>query len=146
MDQPSQPTEDAAPDRAKPSRARSLIHRLIALAVLGSAIALAVVTVTNAIRHEAKVELLLPSGIRQTLDRLELAVWEVDQDGPPAVVTIMPFSEEHRPAEIVEHTFSLPNGRYELEIKLYDHPNAEQIRVRKPLEVSGDATIRYRLS
>lgn len=144
MEDPALPNPSQAPP-AQSGQLRPLARRLLALALLGTAIALAVVQITNAVRHDAQVQIELMSDTAARLERLELAVAEADQSGPPALLTVFRFDEQHPPPAPIEHTFSLPNGRYELLIKLHLVDDPEPVRIRKQLEVSGEATTRYRL-
>ena len=140
------PTGQPDPDQASAAHSgRGLPKRLLALTLLGAAIALAVVQITNAISHDTRVELELTPEWAADLERLEVAVSQAGQAGAPAVLTVFTFDAQRRPQTPIAHTFSLPNGRYELMVKLFAASNPNPVRVLKPLEVSGDATQRFRL-
>ena len=120
-----------------------MVRRVLALALLGSAIALVVVQLTKAMTHEVALALDLAPGPAEGLERLELHV--TGPDGEVPSVTVFRFRQRpDRDLPPVHHVLRLTSGRYRLRFRLYrpDHPPLEAERY---LDVSGDAAVRYRL-
>jgi hypothetical protein len=133
------PDGPATPVRAKP------IRRGLALALLGAALALAVVQVTRMIRHEAVVGVELGPGLLPGLRQVELRVMEEGAWDHPVSVVLFHFDSDHPPASALEHRFQLTNGRYELHISLRGQEGTQPLNARRALEVSGAVQTRFRL-
>jgi hypothetical protein len=139
---PSKPTSQPEP---APAGLRPLVRRLIALGLLGSAIALVVLQITRSMRHEVSMDLGLEPGLAGSLSRLELTVIDPQLPQEPASLTIFRFDKNHPAEPKLKHIFQLPNGRYELTIRLYQGNNPQALEARRTFEVSGDSALGFRL-
>ncbi len=124
---------------------RNLLRRVLALALLGSAAAMAIVQVVNSIRHDALIRLDLSPELAAELSRMEIAVLAEGEATEPVSVIVFRFDADHRPAAPLEHELQLPNGRYELMFELFRKDDPRPVRARHRLEVAGDVTVRYGL-
>ncbi len=122
-----------------------MLKRILALALLGSAAAVAIVQVVDSIRHDAMVRLDLSPELAAELNRMVIVVWAKGETDEPASVTVFRFDTDHRPASSLEHGFQLPNGLYELVFEIYRGDDPRPVLARHRLEVSGDVSVRYGL-
>jgi len=131
------------PADASRSGGRRTVRRVLALALLGSAVALVVVQLTKAMTHEVMVDIELAPRLAQGLDRLELHVTAADGEVPS--VTVFRFRDRPDPhPRPVHHVLHLTSGRYRLHFRLH-HPGRPPLEAKRSLAVTGDASVRYRL-
>lgn len=138
------PSRPSQPEPA-PTGLRPLVRRLIALGLLGSAIALVVLQITRSMRHEVSFDLGLDPGLASSLSRVELTVIDPQQAQQPASLAILRFDKNHPADPKLKHIFRLPNGRYELTIRLYQGNSPQALEARRSFEVNGDSALGFRL-
>ena len=128
------------PDSNKPS----LLRRVVALVALGMAIALAVVQVTNMLRHDVLIRLLLSDEILHDIRKIEMVAWMAGQSNPSYKVEVN-FDQNH-PAKLpIEHKFELTNGKYEMQFRVFGFDKFTYVRTSRRLEVSGPVSVSYQL-
>lgn len=131
------------PANASPGGGRRMVRRVLALALLGSAIALVVVQLARAVAHEVDLDIQLAPGPAEGIERLELHV--IGPDGEVPSVTVFRFRDRpHRDLWPVHHVLRLTSGRYRLQFRLY-RPGHPPLTAERFLDVTGDAAILYRL-
>lgn len=122
----------------------AIVKRLIALLVLGSAIALVVVHVTNMLEHEVSVRLTFSEKLLENVRRVEIVVLKSGQSHPSSKVEIN-FDGNHPAMLPVEHRFELTNGNYDFHFRIFGFDKSTFVRVSRSLEVTGAMSVRYQL-
>lgn len=116
---------------------------MLALVALGVAVALTIIQVTNMIKHDVNVKLMLSQEIVPGISRVEIVALRDGQSAPSSTVT-MDFDKSH-PAKLpIGHRFQLVNGSYELQFRIFSSDESF-LRISRQLDVTGQTSVSYRL-
>jgi len=122
----------------------AVVKRLIALLALGSAIALAVVQVTNMLKHDVSVRLIFSEQLLENVRRVEIVALKSGQSHPSSSVEMI-FDDSHPARLPVEHRFELTNGKYDLHFRIFGFDKSTFVRVSRSLDVTGSMSVSYQL-
>lgn len=117
-----------------------LVRRTLPLALLGVALALSLVKVTDLWPHRLQVRLQLEEPLRRQLQRVGISVSRVEQ--PDRVLMSVWIAANEDAAGPLEHVFKLTNGHYRFAfiVNLDDGSSRQWYRSRE-VSSSGEWTV-----
>jgi hypothetical protein len=122
-----------------PSWQNRLLKRILPLLLLGSAIALVVVQLTNVVTYKTILQLELGGNLRAELKNLEILVEDPSNRDEVLSTTVFNFDLSHRPAPKLDHILVLTRGEYSILFKMFGLDGSVR-QSRRKLDVSSDST------
>ncbi len=116
-----------------------LLKRVLPLVLLGSAIALVIVQLTNVITYKTILQLELGGNLRTELKNLEILVEDPSNRDEVLSTTVFHFDVSHRPEPKLDHILTLTRGKYSILFKMYGLDGSVR-QSRRELDVSSDST------
>jgi len=128
-------------DGSQPTSWRNrLLKRVLPLVLLGSAIALVIVQLTNVITHKTILQLELVGSLRSELKNLEILVEDPSNRDEVVSTAVFHFDASHRPAPQLDHILNLTRGEYSILFKMLTMDGSVH-QSRRKLDVSADSTV-----
>ncbi|HUU02086.1 MAG TPA: hypothetical protein VM425_11630 [Myxococcota bacterium] len=119
---------------------KHLLRRTLPLTLLAAAVALTGIQMLSMIPHDVTARIEIAPRHIAGLEIAEIFVTEGSDENLVLSAVQFRFDTEHRPAELIEHTFSLTNGNYILNLRL-TREDGTQVNSRRRITVSGEMSL-----
>ncbi len=117
-----------------------LLRRTLPLVLLAAAVALAGIQLLSMIPHDVTAQIEISPRHIAKLETAQIFVTDGSDENLVLSTVQFRFDTGHRPAKRLDHTFSLTNGDYILNLRL-TREDGTQVDLRRRITVSGKMSL-----